>query len=116
MQEIYIVMTELNGYKNIRGHLAFTCKEEAEKCRRGAEESGYYDYTYVMPLGLQTNKGVIAEPIDVLKKLRDNWQKEFGQMNMFEFAERQQQLEAKLGKPISEATWGEVMEAINDKA
>lgn len=116
MQEVYVIMTELNGYKNIYGHLAFTCKEEAEKYRRSAEESGYYDYAYIFTLGLQTDKGVIVEPIDALKALRDNLQEELGRMDAFEFYRQNMELAAKLGKPVSEAIWEEVMEASNDKA
>ena len=116
MKEIYIVMTELHGYKNIYGQFAFTHKEEAEKYRRGAEESGYYDYAYIFTLGLQTDHGVIVEPIDVVKNLRDSLQEELGRMDAFEFYRQNMELEAKLGKPISQATWEEVMEASNDKA
>ena len=109
MQEIYIVMTELNGYKNIYGKYAFQNKDNAEDQRLYAEQSGCYDEAYIVTLGLR-------EPIDWLVDLRDSLQEELGRMDVFEFAKQQQQLEAKLGKPISQATWEEVMEASNDKA
>lgn len=51
MNEVYIVMTELNGYKNIEPHpAAYAAKEDAEFVKAAHEQEGRYDQVYVLEL------------------------------------------------------------------
>jgi len=51
MNEVYIVMTEMNGYKNIEPHpAAYAAKEDAEFVKTAHEQEGRYDQVYVLGL------------------------------------------------------------------
>ena len=52
MEQGYIVMTELNGYKNLymdRGVVyVYQCRSDAEKAKQEADATGRWDYVYIL--------------------------------------------------------------------
>lgn len=44
---IHLVMTEVNGYRNVLGHSVFASKADAVRARDAALASGKYDCAYV---------------------------------------------------------------------
>lgn len=44
---VYVVMTEVNGYRNIYGHVVYSDPRAAEAAARKARESGSWDYVYM---------------------------------------------------------------------
>ena len=56
----------------------------------------------------------MQEPIDILRDAALALEKRLKSMDVFEAARQTKELEKRLGKPLDEATWGEVMEACNE--
>lgn len=52
MQLIYLIITEINGYKNVYGHLVYGCREDAEKAAETVRSFKVYDSVFVCSYAL----------------------------------------------------------------
>lgn len=44
---IYIIVTEINGYKNIYGHIVFADEERAKEVAKTVRDADFYDDVFV---------------------------------------------------------------------
>ena len=49
---VYIIVTEINGYKNIYGHIVYNKREDAERIAESARKIGNYDFVFVCQYNL----------------------------------------------------------------
>lgn len=57
LREVWMVFTEVNGYRNFYGNMAYTHKEKAERVRDGVIAKGKHDDAYVVGFILDENRG-----------------------------------------------------------
>ena len=47
MNEVYVIVTEVNGYKNIYGHVFYQHDKDAVEALKKAKQSGKYDDAWI---------------------------------------------------------------------
>ena len=52
MQEVWLVMTEVNGYRNFFGSFIYTSKGEAENMAQTLRDRQQWDEVYIVPFWL----------------------------------------------------------------